>query len=166
MSERADRAMVVRLLVTVLLALVGPAVPSLSAAQQASEDTVAEALAELHLLVNHRRVAAGCEPLRWHEPTARVAEAHSKDMARRAYFDHLTPEGTDLSERLLAGGVTWHGSIAENIALTVRGPATVIELWMDSPPHRSNLEDCSFTHQGLGLYVDRWTQVLVEQPSG
>ncbi len=166
MSEKADRAMVARLRVTVLVALVGLAVPSLSVAQPAGEDTVAEALAELHLLVNHQRVAAGCEPLRWHEPTARVEEAHSRDMARRAYFDHLTPEGTDLSERLLAGGVTWHGSIAENVALTVRGPETVMELWMDSPPHRSNLEDCSFTHQGLGLYVDRWTQVLVEQPSG
>ncbi len=164
MRKITDRAAVVRLRVTIMLALIGLAIPPLSAAQQPGEDAVAEAVAELHLLVNLRRVAARCEPLRWHEPTAQVAEAHSRDMARRSYFDHLTPEGTDLSERLLAGGVTWHGSIAENIALTVRGPETVIDLWMDSPAHRSNIEDCSFTHEGLGLYVDRWTQVLVERP--
>jgi uncharacterized protein YkwD len=85
-------------------------------------------------------------------------------MSRRDYFDHFTPEGTDLHGRMLAGGVTWQGSIAENIALTVRGPDIVIELWMDSPPHRANLLDCSFTHHGLGLFRDRWTQVLVERP--
>jgi len=164
MSEKARTAPAARRRATVLLALVGLAFPPLSAAQEAGDDAVGESLARLHRLVNLRRVAAGCEPLKWHEPTARVAEAHSRDMSRRAYFDHVTPEGTDLSQRLLAGGVTWRGSIAENIALTVRGPATVIELWMDSPPHRSNLEDCSFTHEGLGLFIDRWTQVLVERP--
>lgn len=85
-------------------------------------------------------------------------------MATREYFDHLTPEGTDLSRRLMAGGVRWLGLIAENIALTAQGPAVVIELWVDSPPHRTNLENCIFTHQGLGVFRDHWTQVLVERP--
>lgn len=147
-----------------LLIILGFLVPSYSAAQPTDTTVVSVALSELHHLVNEVRLAAGCEALRWHEPTARVAEAHSKDMATRDYFDHLTPEGTDLSRRLLAGGVSWRGSIAENIALTVRGPEIVVELWVDSPPHRANLEDCSFTHQGLGVFRDRWTQVLIERP--
>ncbi len=58
----------------------------------------------------------------------------------------------------------WHGSIAENIALTVRGPDVVLDLWVESEPHRQNLDDCSFTHHGLGLFRDRWTQVLIEDP--
>jgi len=149
---------------TYIAVLAVPASPAAVPAQSNTEPEVAKALAELHELVNERRIAAGCPPLRWHEATAAVAEAHSADMARRDYFDHLTPEGTDLVERLLAGGVTWRGAIAENLALTVRGPETVIELWMDSPPHRENLLDCSFTHHGLGLFRDRWTQVLVEHP--
>jgi uncharacterized protein YkwD len=124
------------------------------------------ALSDLHELVHEHRQAAGCEALKWHEPTARVAEAHSKDMATRDFFDHLSPEGTDLSRRLLAGGVTWLGSIGENIALTVQGPGIVIDLWMDSPPHRANLENCIFTHHGLGVFRDRWTQVLIERPRG
>jgi uncharacterized protein YkwD len=137
-----------------------------SPAQAVGDSAVARSLSELHQLVNVHRRAAGCDALRWHEATARVAEAHSADMSRRDYFDHLTPEGTDLFRRLLAGGVTWQGSIAENIALTLRGPEIVIELWMDSPPHRANIRDCSFTHQGLGVFRDRWTQVLVERPEG
>ena len=152
--------------VQILIGLSALLFPQTTPAQPVGESTVTELLSELHRLVNGHRRAAGCEELEWHEGTARVAEGHSTDMSRRDYFDHVTPEGTDPSERLLAGGVTWHGSIAENIALTVRGPETVIELWLDSPPHRANVEECSFTHHGLGLYRDRWTQVLVERPDG
>jgi len=147
-----------------LLALLLVGFPVRATAQGAGEPTVAQSLAELHRLVNAHRYAIGCEALLWHEPTARVAEAHSADMARRGYFDHLTPEGFDLTHRLLAGDVTWHGSAAENIARTVRGADVVFELWIDSPPHRANIEDCAFTHHGLGLFRDRWTQVLVERP--
>ena len=132
--------------------------------ESTADSAVALALADLHARINEYRSSTGCPPLLWHEAAARVAEAHSVDMARRDYFDHGTPEGTDLSHRLLSGGVTWNGSIAENIALTVRGPATVIELWVSSPPHRANLEHCSFTHHGLGWFRDRWTQVLLENP--
>lgn len=136
-----------------------PALP-----QQPGADVVSTYVRELHSLVNQHRARVGCDPLDWHEGGARVAEAHSQDMSRRDYFDHVAPDGTDLSRRLLAGGVTWHGSIAENIALTARGPEVVIALWVDSDPHRENLEDCAFTHEGLGLFRDRWTQVLIEDP--
>lgn len=134
-------------------------------AQSGTEFATEASLRELHERVNEFRIIAGCPPLEWHEPTARVAGAHSEDMARRDYFDHVSPEGVDLVDRLLAGGVTWRGSVAENIALTVRGADVVIELWVDSPPHRANLEECTFTHHGLGLFRDRWTQVLVEDPA-
>jgi len=153
-------------LAALLIGVIGLTLPSLAVAQPADESAVSQALSELHGLVNIQRRAAGCEALQWHEATARVAEAHSADMASRDFFDHLTPEGTDLTRRLLAGGVRWRGSIAENIALTVQGPEIVIQLWMDSPPHRANLEDCVFTHQGLGVFRDRWTQVLIERPGG
>ncbi len=141
-------------------------VPSPSAAQPAAEAAVSQVLSELHDLVNAHRRSAGCEALQWHEATAVVAERHSKDMSQRDYFEHLTPEGIDLYRRLIVGGVRWRGSIAENIALTTQGPEIVVELWMDSPPHRANIEDCTFTHHGLGLYRDHWTQVLVERPQG
>jgi uncharacterized protein YkwD len=149
-----------------LLIILGLLLPSSSAAQSTDAAAVPVALSQLHQRVNAYRLAAGCEVLQWHEPTARVAAAHSKDMATRDYFDHLTPEGTDLTHRLQAGGVSWRGSIAENIALTAQGPEVVIELWVDSPPHRANLENCIFTHQGLGVFRDRWTQVLIERPGG
>lgn len=138
--------------------------PAAGLAQSTPGSNLERTLAELHQLINEHRAEVGCPPLLWHEPTARVAEAHSIDMARRDYFDHVTPEGTDLSRRLLAGDVAWRGSIAENLALTVRGPDVVLELWLGSPPHRANIEECAFTHHGIGLFEDRWTEVLVEDP--
>jgi uncharacterized protein YkwD len=155
-----------RLITVALVALAAlPPLPRSLAAQRVADATVAESVAELHRLINRQRMAAGCDPVGWHEPTARVAEAHSRDMAERDYFDHVSPDGTDLTVRLLAGGVTWHGRVAENIALTTAGAPSAIELWMDSPPHRANIRECSFTHQGIGLYLYRWTQVLVERPA-
>ena len=94
----------------------------------------------LHELLNVYRTSVGCTSLRWHEPAARVAEAHSRDMESRDYLDHVSPEGTDPGRRLLAGGVTWHGLVAENI------------------------ERCDFTHHGIGRHADRWTQVLIQNP--
>jgi uncharacterized protein YkwD len=149
-----------------LICLIGIVCPSPAPAQTPGEFTVERAVSELHDLVNTQREALGCKALLWHEPTARVAEAHSADMSARDFFDHFTPEGTDLYRRLLAGGVTWRGSIGENIALTSQGPEIVIELWMQSPPHRANILNCTFTHEGLGLFRDRWTQVLIERPGG
>jgi uncharacterized protein YkwD len=119
---------------------------------------------ELHDLVNTHRERVGCQPLGWHGPSARVADAHSEDMARRRYFDHVSPEGKEFTKRLLAGGVTWHGPVSENLAQTPAGAASVMELWLDSPGHRRNIENCAFTHQGLGVYRDMWTQLLVTEP--
>ena len=155
----------IALCLAAIVGLLGPAqLPG--QATGAEEPAPTGSVGELHLLVNQRREAAGCAALRWHEPTARIAEDHSRDMALRDYFDHVTPDGTDLAARLLSGGVTWRGSIAENIARTPAGAVSAVELWMDSPPHRASIESCEFTHHGAGVFRDRWTQVLVETPGG
>lgn len=141
-----------------LLALVaGPLFPEVAAAQTGPE-------ARLHELVNRHRDAALCPPLAWHRPSAAVAEERSADMVRRRYFDHRTPDGRTVFDALAEAGVEAHGSIAENIALTRAGPSSVIELWRESPPHRRNLDNCAFTHHGLGEREGVWTQILVAQP--
>jgi len=62
-------------------ALVGLAFPLTSLAQPAGDSAMARSLSDLHQLVNQRRQAAGCEALRWHEATARVAEARARSAA-------------------------------------------------------------------------------------
>lgn len=122
--------------------------------------------AALHRLVNQHRATVGCKALEWHPPTAAVAEARSADMVARGYFDHVTPDGRTVFDEVAAAGIEAWGSIAENIALTQAGAASALELWTDSRPHRRNLENCSFTHEGLGQRAGVWTQILLAQPKG
>jgi uncharacterized protein YkwD len=135
-----------------------------ASAQPAGEAPTDPGLRELHTLVNAHRREVGCRPLEWHEASATVARRHSSDMAERRYLDHQDPEGTSFLERLLAGGVTWSGPVSENLALTPAGAASVMELWLDSPGHRRNLENCAFTHHGVGSLDGLWTQLLLANP--
>lgn len=118
----------------------------------------------LHTMVNAHRERIGCKALDWHDDAAGVAEARSADMLRRGYFDHVTPDGRSVFDELADAGVRAWGRMAENIALTQAGPDAVLELWRESPGHRRNLENCAFTHQGLGERGGVWTQILVAQP--
>lgn len=120
--------------------------------------------ARLHGIVNDHRDMAACPPLAWHGPSAEVAEERSADMVRRGYFDHRAPDGRSVFDEIAEAGIEAHGSIAENIALTQAGPSSVMELWRESAPHRRNLDNCSFTHHGLGEREGVWTQILLAQP--
>ncbi len=120
--------------------------------------------AVVSMLVNRHRERVGCLPLVWHEEIAAVAQAHSRDMEMRDYYDHVDPNGEDLQHRLSRGGITWNGIAGENLAIgTVDGRIAFI-LWMDSPRHRAIIENCAFTHHGLGLSDGRWTHVFVQDP--
>lgn len=121
----------------------------------------AQMVQEMAGLVNAHRAARGCAPLVWLQPAADAAQAHSADMARRDYFDHRSPEGQETAGRLEARGVGWR-MVAENIARTPqRGARETLQGWIASPGHRRNLENCGYTHHGIGLRDAYWTHVFV-----
>ncbi|HEX2092904.1 MAG TPA: CAP domain-containing protein [Longimicrobiaceae bacterium] len=135
--------------------------PPSSAPVPAGVAAPAEGASRFVTLMNRHRQQVGCAPLVWHEGAARAAQAHSDDMWRRRYFSHTSPEGRDLEDRLDAAGVTRWRAIAENIAQINQGGQALLELWLASPGHRRNIEDCTYTHHGLGRAGDRWTHVFV-----
>ncbi len=121
----------------------------------------AQMVQEMARLVNAHRAARGCPALAWLQPAADAAQAHSADMARRGYFDHRSPEGQQPWERLSARGVGYR-MVAENIAWTPeRGARETLQGWIESPGHRANLENCGYTHHGIGLHEAYWTHVFV-----
>jgi len=61
-------------------------------------DTEAIASA-IHERVNSEREAAGQAPLGWSEELAALSRAHSQDMIRRDFFDHVNPDGQGPTER-------------------------------------------------------------------
>ena len=103
--------------------------------------------------VNATRTAQHRVPLERDGALDRVARAHSRDMARRGYLSHTTPEGLDPVERLARGGVTGFALAAENVGMTDRPDPNreILEAWMASAIHRKNLLAPAFNVTGIGV---------------
>ncbi len=122
-------------------------------------------IVELVDLVNARRTEAGCGDLAWHAAVAEVARAHSQDMQDRNFFSHTNPDGDDPFERLAAAGIGF-AAAGENLAMGTGDGGQAFQLWMDSSGHRANIENCAYTHHGVGLVGGRWTHLFVGDPTG
>ncbi len=127
------------------------AAPSLSSGREI------EALVER---INRHRVAIGCRRLIVDRRLSSVARRHSEDMVRRNFFDHVNPDGRDPFDRMKAAGIHFRAA-AENIAQGRERGRDTYDDWMGSPGHRRNIEDCEYTHAGIGLYRRTWTLELV-----
>lgn len=115
--------------------------------------------AQVQQLINAARSRAGCPALQWDAAAAAAAQSHSDDMARRGYFSHVSPEGRTVVDRLHAQGADFR-ALAENVAMGQQTPQEVVAGWMNSPGHRRNIQDCTYTRSGVGFRDNRWTQVF------
>jgi uncharacterized protein YkwD len=134
--------------------------PRISSPEPTPPPPVAEEVARFAVLVNAHRLEAGCQALRWDEGVARVAQAHSADMAARGFFGHQNPDGKSPFDRLRDGGIAYSAA-AENIAYGTSDAERVLALWLGSPHHRANIENCGYTRQGVGMVGGKWTQVFI-----
>lgn len=104
-------------------------------------------------LVNRDRRDHGVPPLRWNAKLADVARAHSRDMIRHNYFDHVDPAGRSVGGRLLAAGISWE-AVGENIAEAYTVPQAESE-FMNEPRnqqnHRWNILNRGYTQVGIGI---------------
>jgi len=115
-------------------------------------------------LVNAARRSAGCPALVPNKVLAAVALAHSQDMAKARYFDHVSKDGQTPFDRMKKAGYVFDNA-AENIAAGQGSATEVMSSWMHSKGHRANILDCSLTQIGVGVYRDPaspyrvyWTQ--------
>ena len=147
----------------------------------------------IHELVNQRRAENGLAEMAWEERLAEIARYHSRDMAERGYFDHLSPEGEDFSARYAmfgydagnrVGDVVYRG--AENLFLNslyrsytyIKGTGEVVKYdfstleeiaqstvdgWMESEGHRENLLMPHFIKEGVGVVFARDGRIYISQ---
>jgi uncharacterized protein YkwD len=120
--------------------------------------------------VNDARADRGLAPLDANATLARVADAHSGDMAARGYVNHTAPNGSTVADRYDRFGLDCAGS--ENIYFTPNGELSVterafarrvVEEWIASPGHRETLLDPDFSRQGVGIAVGTDGGVYVTQ---
>ena len=93
---------------------------------------------------------AAAPPLSVSRELNEAAAKHARDMARRSFFEHRSPDGTQPKERVLRAGYQPRLT-GENIALGPESAEEVVAGWMASPGHCANIMDSRFQHIGVGL---------------
>ena len=110
-------------------------------------------------LVNVERRAHGLRTLRANRRLARAATMHSRDMVSRGYFAHLSPEGNDLTKRLIAAKWLprppgWLAGETSGFGETpLSTPRATVIGWQQSTGHRENNLDKVWRIGGIGVAV-------------
>ncbi|KGA98830.1 hypothetical protein AJ85_09085 [Alkalihalobacillus alcalophilus ATCC 27647 = CGMCC 1.3604] len=108
-------------------------------------------------VTNVMRTRHQLEAFVWDQEIAEVAVKHSEDMQKHQFFSHVSPNTGDLSARIQEGGLRPRLA-GENIAAHYVDGVAAVEGWLNSEGHRVNLLHEEFTHLGVGVYEDYYTQ--------
>jgi uncharacterized protein YkwD len=108
--------------------------------------------------INQIRRGRGLRGLRNNGRLAAAADYHSKDMARKGYFEHDSANGTTFWRRIerfypSRGFRSW--TVGENLlwGSNSYGAAFAVREWMNSPPHRANILSREWREIGIGAVI-------------
>jgi uncharacterized protein YkwD len=158
--------------------------PSRTSAQPSNAPDVPAARLEHRVfeLINEQRLDEKRSAMEWDERLTRIARAHSEDMVKRHFFEHVNPDGADASARGKHAGYaclkrvdrhTYRQGLAENLFEEPRfsrmhitaGRRTydwntmdeiarqVVDGWMRSAGHRRNILEKTYEQTGVGIAV-------------
>jgi uncharacterized protein YkwD len=102
--------------------------------------------------INSIRRANGLPRVRANRALARSADYHSADMLRMNFFAHSSSNGQSFAQRVEHFRPS--NRVGETLAYVPtadprRSAARIVELWMNSPPHRASLLNRSFRRIGV-----------------
>lgn len=167
----------------VALLLLAAAIASAeNTAPQRPELSVSQLERQTFDAVNQQRTHAKLKSLQWDDRLMRVARAHSEDMVRRHFFDHVNPDGDDPSARgrragydcrRAIGGGRYREGLGENLfaeprfsRVQIRGTLRtydwnspgdivreVVDGWMHSPGHRRNILETAYASSAVGIAI-------------
>jgi uncharacterized protein YkwD len=108
-------------------------------------------------LVNEERTSHGLDPLESNTSLRVAAASHSNEMVSEGYFDHTSPAGVTFIDRIETTGYmraarTW--VVGENLIWgtgPLSTPQSIIDSWMQSPPHRENILRSRFQEFGIAV---------------
>lgn len=120
---------------------------------------------EVIKLVNKERNAAGLSALAENSRLSEVAQAKAEDMMKNGYFSHISPTYGSPFEMMKTFGIAYK-SAGENIAKGQKTPAAVMNGWMNSSGHRTNILNVSYEQIGAGFCKDSsgvayWVQMFI-----
>jgi hypothetical protein len=100
-------------------------------------------------LTNDERTQAGLNTLTENAQLTSAAEAKAQAILASQTFDH-TINGKKFSSWIKATGYQYR-MVGENLAIDFVTSEGVMRAWMDSPEHRANLLENSYTDIGIGI---------------
>jgi uncharacterized protein YkwD len=105
-------------------------------------------------------------PLTLNPALERAALAHAKDMANHSLFEHRGSDGSQPADRVTRSGYKWR-TVGENIAAGAADIDTVVQGWIDSPGHCTNIMGPQYKEMGIAFFVNPksqadiyWSQVF------
>ena len=119
--------------------------PAQAAPVKASETVLQN---DINRLINVQRTANGCAALKVDAKLTVAARGHSAFMAQTGSFSHTGRGNSNFVARAKAAGYT--SPSAENVAYGYRTAAQVVNGWMKSPGHRTNILNCKSKTVGVG----------------
>lgn len=126
---------------------------------QPTPSTLATASDAVFCLMNAMRQNAGLPSLRQNAILAKASIGHSQDMVENKYFAHDSLDGRDVVARLkevsyIPKDAEW--IVGENLVWgsgAMATPRALVDAWMNSKPHRTNLLSGDFVEVGMGTVL-------------
>lgn len=97
-------------------------------------------------MVNQERAKAGAAPLTLDMELSANASVRAREIVTK--FDHTRPDGSKFSTAVTIP----YRTVGENIAWGQKSPEAVMDSWMNSPGHKSNILKSGYTKIGVGVY--------------
>lgn len=117
-------------------------------------------------ILNNIRIGNGASAVTYDSRLDAAAQGHADDMVSRGYFDHNSPEGDDVYDRIVAQGyypIAW----GENIAGRDESEQAALETWQNSPSHNDMMNATTLEEFGLGVSGTgsgtRWVLVMATE---
>lgn len=131
-----------------------------------NEDFLAAVLPDVLVdLANEDRAENAIAPLRANTLLEEAARLKVEDMAAKGYFAHTSPDGVTPWHWFIESGYEFSAA-GENLAVNFSDSEDVENAWMDSPGHRANILNDTFTEVGVatarGEYKGRETVFVVQ----
>jgi uncharacterized protein YkwD len=118
-------------------------------------------------LVNQQRAQAGLAPLQVSPQLVEEAHIQSTDMAEIGVMAHVLPGAALPTPESRAQYVGYNYSyLGENVAFNYPDDNSVMTAWMNSPEHRANILDPSYTQIGVGIAYDSQGEPYYTQEFG
>jgi uncharacterized protein YkwD len=101
-------------------------------------------------LSNQQRTSHGLAALGTNAKLNQAAAAKAQDMVNRNYWAHYAPDGTSPWYFITSAGYSY-ATAGENLAKDFNTSGGVVNAWMNSPAHRDNILNTTYTETGVAV---------------